>query len=106
MSNLKKPACASKQDVLELATLQFTVIWFSSTIEVTSGVSGVSGNPKDLAEYNRRTNIQSKLKKLFLNENSYYVCIVTEQALLSPQYPTFLLLPTTWIFYVISFIFL
>ena len=40
-----------------------TLIRFSSTtIDVTSGVSG---NPRDLAEYNRRTNIQPKLKKLF-----------------------------------------
>ena len=28
ISNLKKPACASKQDVLELATLQYVPIYF------------------------------------------------------------------------------
>ena len=53
----------------------------------------MSGNPKDLAEYNRRTNIQSRLKKLFKNENSYYVWIVTEQALLSPPISHFFTAP-------------
>ena len=39
ISNLKKPACASKRDVLELVTLQYVLQFFSL---ISNGIGGVT----------------------------------------------------------------
>ena len=43
ISNLKKPTCASKQDVLELATLRVFVAFVLSSIEVLEYIT-ISGS--------------------------------------------------------------
>ena len=37
MSNLKKPACASKRDVLELATLRYVFVCKTNVVEAHFG---------------------------------------------------------------------